>query len=460
MSKMNSNKSDKITTTKSGYIVNSDTKNPVINFAKELSKQVTNASDILRERKPEHKAQITRFMKNVDRIERTVEYKEQNTDGSETGKTKKRKVVMLGIEKSAQKELYFEGFKKKLLNEVGLKKGNIIQVVGDSGAYSPTASQDVQKFLSLFMDAKKGSLLEYGLTGHRKHSGSCVNDSLSQWRDNVGKGVPLIANIVDYGTTWVINDFNCTVSEAFDVLVFVYDKNKGKPLFDKDGNPKIDSKTNKQKINPGAHFGSDTPISDNVPDELLCVDGGAQSFLQLINTLKQGKPVVALSNLRGDENPGTKYKDKDGVERYHTMFSAADFFNMLSKETTQETTAKEAKNLFDNYLAKYPIVNPNKYDASTKNALLEEGFSKFIKNELWKTLPELYTGIEYDNGKFMDVRTGKEFDFKSLEESSRVNKKSDSVSNASNQAEKKIPNYMKSTVASRAKEVNSQEQGI
>lgn len=94
-------------------------------------------------------------------------------------------------------------------------------------------------------------------------------------------------------------------------------------------------------------------------DELLCVDGGIQSFLQCVNCLLDGKKVTFLHGLRNEI--GNQY------------FSCGEFFYLIC--CSNEIQSYEQ--IRDQYFKEKKLFDENKPDADTKLALFNEAWQKF-----------------------------------------------------------------------------------
>jgi hypothetical protein len=92
-----------------------------------------------------------------------------------------------------------------------------------------------------------------------------------------------------------------------------------------------------------AGFGDDAYLSDNLADTLICFEGGVQSLLQIVNTLKfHDKPkIILIHGLRNTE--------------HKPWFSAAEFVERLQEANSESELTK----IKDEYLREHSLWDPN-----------------------------------------------------------------------------------------------------
>jgi hypothetical protein len=225
----------------------------------------------------------------------------------------------------------------------------IIQVIGDCDLFSSNGTEYAYNFLKNCFKDK--IIVEWGLTGR-------INTKLKQLDTNCLTGelirelkLPYIANIVDH-TIDAISMWKCQYLECAKQFVYVYDLEK-------------------------TLFGSDIKVSDETCDMCIVLEGGAQSFAQVINCLSLDKNIVLLHGLRTDEN--RKY------------FSVAEFFYIIKQNNTMDIQ-KIYKDYIDNKL----LINFKKGDAKTKKSLYDYAWKFFMDESIWTKLDNCKIYV-YDN---------------------------------------------------------------
>jgi hypothetical protein len=218
-------------------------------------------------------------------------------------------------------------------------KGNIVQIVGDCVPYSISNTLYCMNFLKNNLD--NFDIIEYGMTGSKKEFDLSydINHMTSQIIDEYN--MQSIANAVDYHTIVALRDWNCTYSRLNKCIVLYV--NDGKAL-----------------------FGDDVIISDGLCDKLICIEGGIQSFLQIVNCLNQNKSVLGLF----------------GVRRITEYFSACEFLSLLNDKMNEF----EVINILNEYLKDKKLYDKNKGDAGTKQNLFNLAWNSFIQNKSWTKL--------------------------------------------------------------------------
>lgn len=225
----------------------------------------------------------------------------------------------------------------------------ILQVVGNCKLYTRKHTHLITEFLKQLMQVYYESgfvpVVEYGLTGF-----SDLYDKNYQARYDINMivekvceelGVETIANTVTIHTCQAIKEWGARFSKTAKLFTVV----------------------------PG-YFGDDIDVTDNICDELVCFDGGVQSFAQCINCLTLNKHVIVVGGF-----PRTGY------------FSCAEFMEILGRCTTED----ECYDAYDLYFSLVGLVNKKQNDATTKHALFQKAWNKYVKNRLWEKFPNFVT---------------------------------------------------------------------
>ena len=234
------------------------------------------------------------------------------------------------------------------------EKFNILQVIGDCERFSFGGTQFAKKLLTDIVN-KKNIVIEWGLTGYDNIEKECydVNYLTSDIIDSLD--VPCIANIVDYHTVEAIQKWGCSISRRCCNFLLYYN-------------------------NKDCRFGDDVYISDTLCDDIICFEGGAQSFIQCINGLLLGKKILGISGIRDNlKEDSVKY------------FSCVEFLDLI-KRNIKSMNIDIIKEL---YLDSCLLFNPNKGDAGEKNRLFQEGWDKLVKYKLYNHLDELYFSVKF-----------------------------------------------------------------
>lgn len=268
-----------------------------------------------------------------------------------------------GVHFKDQESVDFGQFNQKLLANMGCKGKTIVQVVGDSNRFSAEGTSFGRKFVRqrLHDDA----VLEYGYTGYKTggqelDANSFLNEFVDENPEQAGR---MLANVLGH-TVWAINKWGCYVSPHVHHFVVVYN----------DAGITEEPKFNCEGIKTAGFttFGDDVKMSDFVCNKLICLEGGAQSFLQTVNVLQQGNTVEIVYNLRKPDD--TK------------MFSAARFLQQVDVACSDKVPSKkEVWDLFAHYASKLnSMFNETKPDYKTKKALFEKAISAFIDGGLYE----------------------------------------------------------------------------
>lgn len=273
-----------------------------------------------------------------------------------------------GIHVDEQTSVNFALFKHMVSTKMGHTDKPIMQIVGDSGRFSPEGTTFGRKFVRERLPGDFA--IEYGCTGYKTKgqeldANSFINEFIDEQPQQASR---VLANILGH-TVWAINKWGCYVSPHVTNFVVVYNDAgmSEDPQFDLHG----------KKIAGFTTFGDDVHMSDFACDRLLCLEGGAQSFLQAINVLHQGKTIEAVYNIR-----------KPADEK---MFSAARFLQKVDAKFVQgKAPAKEVvETLFTEYISTLnSMFNESKPDFKTKKALFDRAMAAFIDGGLFERVHE------------------------------------------------------------------------
>lgn len=260
-----------------------------------------------------------------------------------------------GVHKDAQKNLDFSIVREQIIAKLGLEANiRFVQVIGDSGRFSFKGTLQTKHFLNSHLT--ENNFVLWGLTGKEDNKLKVreVNQLVTEWlRQNPVRFTRAMANIVDK-TCDAIEKWGCSYPEEVKNIFYV---------------------------GGGSTFGDDTPSSDGLTQVGLLCGGGVQSGLQAINFLLSGVPIYGIYNTRGENNPDTFHK---GLGEYLTYFSAGEFLHMLQMRDAK--SQEEVEQFKAEYFKTRYLFNPSRDDASTKQALWDEAWGKFIDHKLWERL--------------------------------------------------------------------------
>ncbi len=260
-----------------------------------------------------------------------------------------------GVHKDAQKKLDFSIVREQIIAKLGLEANTrFVQVIGDSGRFSYKGTLQTKHFLNSHLSDKDFVL--WGFTGKEDTILKVreVNQLVTEWlRQNPVRFNRAMANVVDK-TRDAIEKWGCSYPEEVKNIFYV---------------------------GGDSTYGDDTHSSDRLTQVGLLCGGGVQSGLQAFNFLDLGMPIYGIYNTRGANNPDTFHK---GLGEYLTYFSAGEFLHMLQLRGAK--TQEEVEQFKDEYFKTRYLFNPSRDDASTKQALWDEAWAKFIDHKLWERL--------------------------------------------------------------------------
>lgn len=229
-----------------------------------------------------------------------------------------------------------------------------LQVIGDSALFSVTGTKTAKVFLETILKKHPGLVL-WGYTGNidRSTNTADTNQLVSQWLDSDPRRYKrALANVVDFHTVKAVEEWKCSI--PFDNLNFYM-------------------------VYGHAEFGDDVISSDVLTDRAVVLEGGIQSFLQMVNMLSFKVKMQCLYNIRG------RVARIDGKNK--KFFSASEFCHILFKNTVGKSLSKEqVEKCLENYLMDHVLFDVKKPDASTKQKLFDLAWNKFINEKLWTRL--------------------------------------------------------------------------
>jgi hypothetical protein len=232
-------------------------------------------------------------------------------------------------------------FRSQLKEKLFLSSGQGLQVIGDSNPFSKSGHRRAIEILEPLLKDYPGFLL-YGFTSNQ-HGGAngVVEDCLKLNSSLIAK---VCANVVYRDSIKAIKEWECTFYEEIKNYLVVFAKEKD------------------------CCFGDDIELSDKLAEKLLCLEGGAISFCQLINTLAyHEKPDITLV-----------YGIRDG----EPWFSAAELLAKLKKANNID----DLHRIRNNYLLGKKLYDPSGKVPSDEAIVLKEkqindAFAKLIETE-------------------------------------------------------------------------------
>jgi len=291
------------------------------------------------------------------------------------------------IHQSQQQYAQVRQYRQAILSNMGLDNKNppIIQVIGDSSDFNPAALGYLRQFLFTFLDKRPLHHVLYGITSQRYGTNGLINEWIALSPANLARTLGLGVSL---HTLLALTDWHNVAGEVSH-LTMLY---------------------------PDGKFGDDLDVSDNfVPQfdnapgasEGICLDGGVQSFLQLVNMLKLDILLWCLEKLRNPNNPAYQVG-----EHLVAFFSAAEFFNTIKRERQlvlaqgRELTPEDVQAIKDRYLYDpavhgefdfekhkhlHFLSNPLMPGYDLKLSALQKGFDELLRHELWKKSELIHT---------------------------------------------------------------------
>ena len=296
-------------------------------------------------------------------------------------KDPKKPYRFFGVHKDKQGSVNFGAFKRKLTKLMNVKNNGAIQIIGDSNQFSKEGTEYARAFLRPRFE--RAGLIEYGFTGYKTAYKSDVNTLVNEFANkHHNQADRILANIVGQ-TTIAIDQWGTSGSPYVKNFVVVYNE------AGVDQAPKYDS--NFVKISGFTAFGDDIIMSDYIfsaheNDRFICLEGGAQSFKQCTNALKQRIPVILLYNLRKPEN--------------EKFFSAARFFKLINDKYNygKEPSKAQVQEIYDAYVKTLESLwDARRPDYETKKALFEKAIYEFIQEGIYEQIPNLCSFYDAKN---------------------------------------------------------------
>ena len=248
----------------------------------------------------------------------------------------------------------FKTLREELLRHLHLQpSAKIIQVIGDSALFSTAGTRQAADQLEAFFNTHQDAAILYGFTGHREGSAQDVNELVSQWiaKEPEERSSRVCANVVDKHTVEAIESWP-GITTSPHVKYFAL-------------------------VRGGALFGDDAPLSDFLTQRAFCLEGGAQSFCQIVNFLDKDVEIQGIFGIRNEAD--------------RIYLSACEFLQVLKNAVKQneKIEATEIEKLKEAYLENHHLFNPARPDAGTKQKLFDSAWQLFVEKELWKKLRNL-----------------------------------------------------------------------
>lgn len=266
------------------------------------------------------------------------------------------------------RKLYQE-LKSHILQIMGLPSDTkVIQVVGDSEAFSFEGTEKVKEFLRNHLP--KDCVVLYGYTGHAENDGTrCVNAAVTDVINEKQIQNQVIANLVGFHTPLALKQWGCTGPELKHYVIVYGDDESCREH--------------------GTVFGDDVVSSDFFADSLLMLDGGAQSFRQACHALWLDQKIKISSGSRNLSKAFAKEIIQESNSEIKTPYFNASYF---LHEVTKNISGKNEsdfedylKNWYKDYFGqgKCYIGNPKRGDFDTKQKLLDDAWKLFITEKLY-----------------------------------------------------------------------------
>ncbi len=280
--------------------------------------------------------------------------------------------TFIGIHHNDVERVNYGRLKTALLEKKGITTRRTVQIVGDSNEFSPEGTLAARAFIHPYFEGDH--MLEYGYTGYMNPKALDINSTLNEWlEDHPDQAFRVVANVVGH-SVHALKSWGCRVSDKPQHFVVVYND------FGMD-----EGRTKDQRF---TRFGDDVVPSDNIMsaednDTLVVIEGGAQSFRQAVNVMKNGVRVSALYGVRP-------------ADREAQFFSAAGYFALVQEllnDSDRDAAVTEAdiRALTETYMQTHEAWDANRPDAETKAALFESSMKEFIEGGVYRSLGTLLT---------------------------------------------------------------------
>ena len=266
--------------------------------------------------------------------------------------------IFFGVEKDQQKNVDFAELKQKITKRMNVFEKKSMQVIGDSTPFSAEGTKFAQKFLN--KQFAGNGLIEYGFTG-AKYMGAAETDAnglVNNFADmKKGKQAGRVLGNVVGQTYQAFAEWGSVVSPNVSNFMVVYNQAGS------------DAKAGFTK------FGDDVIMSDSLlqaatGDTFICLEGGPQSFEQIINALRSGITITLVKNLR---KPNEKLR-----------FSTTEFLSRISEQLAE----KPVQMIYDEYLTELTREN------DARKTYLAKTLSTFVRENLFSKVADLCTFVD------------------------------------------------------------------
>lgn len=267
---------------------------------------------------------------------------------------------VFAVHKKEQDKLNFKEVHAQVLSRLHLPANTpILQIIGDSAPFSAEGVLAAEQFLFPKLN-EEDSLVLWGYTGSSKANGRRLdtNALVAKWIEQTGNNGRTIANIVDDHTVVALDKWGALGTSHVKNFFLVFGK---------------------------AQFGDDIISSDSITDRAICLEGGVQSFTQIVNMLKRDVPVKGIYGLRLAKSP---VNFDEATQSYFEYFSATEFlaslFEYIEQQPGKVVTVDQVVKFKEAFLKSRHLFDPRRNDGGTKQALFDAGWKEFVALELWK----------------------------------------------------------------------------
>jgi hypothetical protein len=324
------------------------------------------------------KYEVQQFIDNVRLIE--IPY-----GNVRYGNTTKR---FYGVHKDAQSEVDFCALKGKLLSVMGVSGQCLLQVIGDSGLFSPEGTVYIEKFLKPYIE--RYDVVEYGFTGKATGDRREINATVSSFVDRTNKS-KFIGNVVGH-TVVALDRWGCIGADIDNYIVVYNDDGMSRsPEYERDNTkPNFGHQVRGHTI-----FGDDTIISDKLlisnGDLVICADGGVQSVLQIINSIEMEVMVILIYGLRTKTQNG--FSASKFLKFIMDGYNEAKLFGLRGANMTAFVSRVR-----DKYMTSINVIwDPSKPDCQTKRQIFDVAMRRFMEEKVYEKIERYCTF--YDSTK-------------------------------------------------------------
>ncbi|MFA5075291.1 MAG: hypothetical protein WC436_04280 [Candidatus Babeliales bacterium] len=258
---------------------------------------------------------------------------------------------------------FFKNLKRDFMqNFMNLPENQkIIQFIGDSRRFGPKATAFLRSFLIRRGFLGGDHVIEYGYTGgapnqEQSDTNTLINEYINEHPEYSKK---VFANIVTDSGTYASDS-----SPFVHNFIFLYNTN-----------------------NQPTHFGDDIFVSDYMlnssdEDSVLCLEGGVQTFLQIVNCLRNNIDIFCVLNLR-DRTRESEFSASRVVNVISNLLKSVNNISDQNRELLESTI----ENIKDICLQGPDLVNLN--PESVKIQILQTAFRQLIEEKLYERIKEL-----------------------------------------------------------------------